>query len=340
MRTSASIRDYFRRICFTLLACGCAYVGLAVAQLGAPTAMTATTAHYARLQEQAAACRGRKLLYASGSSGFYGVRCSELSRLIGRPAVNFGLHAGLGLRYLMDRCLAAASAGDVIVLGPEWETYQGPRFGEYACDYIMSRRPDYFSALPINLAAGVVISGGPQRVLSGVYSLLLNGRDAAHAGVPPEAVNEHGDRILTARDLERRKRNLIKTSAILPSWRNPPRELVADVAAFAVACRKKQVQAVVVFPPMCVTAPPDAAQSLAAEQGVRALWESVGIPVLGEIDEAFYRPDDAFDTPYHLDQEAAIRHTLNLACLFMDSTLPLLAIPGIPTDDEAVLEPR
>lgn len=314
-----SARAYWATLLIGIVGCGVLYAVLAFIQLGAPTGLTGYTDRYAVAQERSAAKNGRKLLYASGSSGFYGVRCEQLSRIIGRPAVNFGLHGGLGLRYLMDRVMAASAPGDVIVIGPEWENYRGPRFGEYACDYIMSRRPDYLESLPLPLAIQLVVAAGPERIFSGLWSRLVHGQSPSMEKEPLRGVNDHGDRLITPEDVEQQSGFAKKLSADVPRWQAPPRDLVSDVDAFVATGRTKGVRIVAVFPPLCMSKSFDKANVAAADNGMRKFWSDRGVAVLGTVDGATYEPGDAFDTPYHLVEPAALIHTEKLGRLLQDS---------------------
>jgi hypothetical protein len=318
----------------TIVGCIVVYSCLAVAQLGAPTPMTGATDRYARTQEHLASQHRRKLVYASGSSGFYGVRCSQLSSMIGRPANNFGIHAGLGLRLLMDRALAACSSGDAIVLGPEWELYAGPRYGEYACDFIMSRRPDYFASLPLLDQVRIVRSAGPQRVFSGVWNGLMNRGRAESPGDSSTKINDHGDRMITAIDQVRRESSLTRRTQPFPTWRSPPADLVEDIRTFAKACRAKGVRLAVTFAPMCAESDADVRKMQLADRGVRELWGSTGTPVLGTVQSALYGPGDAFDTLYHLAPDPAMAHTRHLARLIEESRLVEDQADSVATGDD------
>lgn len=297
------------------------YSGLTIAQLGVPTTMTGATDKYARIQERIAHELPNKVLYVAGSSGFYGVRCEQLTNLIGCPAVNLGLHAGLGLRYLMDRAVAASSSGDVIVLGPEWQLFHGPRFGEYACDYIMSRRPEYLRGLPLGQAIQLFLSAGPQRVLNGGYRLMFSLSPEPGDALRIETVNGFGDRVLTQVELNRQSGQCVNFVGALPRWRTPTAELMQDITRFSKTCKRKGVSVVAVFPPLCIDEPGDSENLTISNRGARDLWELSGIPVLGSIQDAMYGPADAFDTPYHLLPHAASVHTAKLALLLKDSGL-------------------
>lgn len=304
--------------------CACAYATAAYVQLGAPTKMTLSTDCYARLQERYAVettdSNGMpRLLYVSGSSGFYGVRSERLRDAVGLPARNLGLHAGLGLRYLLDRAISLASAGDLLVIGLEWEVYRGPRFGEYTCDYVMSRRPEYVADLSISDYCQLILSAGPARVMTGLLRKVwpLNGGCDDHE--TELAVNANGDRVLSEAELTQHSAQQPGFAGVFPRWQSPPEDIVSDVAQFAQASQRKGVRVVVVFPPLCVAGSPDPVIVREASDGLRSLWGRHGIPVVGAIADSFYEPQQAFDTPYHLRESAAITHTLRLAAVLRAS---------------------
>jgi hypothetical protein len=280
--------------------------------------MTLTTDCYARIQERnvdesRSATPHQRVLYAGGSSGFYGVRCEQLGVAVDRPTYNLGLHAGLGLRYLLDRALAEASAGDLLVVGLEWELYRGPRFGEYACDYLMSRRPEYVHAMSVRDYWQLILSAGPPRVMMGLFRRFVPASGVCDAGDSGSAVNAFGDRILNAAELALHSDPSERHAGVMPRWRPVPRDVERDIARFVTLSNQKGVRMVVTFPPMCVEGRPDAALCEAVSAGLRALWGRHGIPVVGRIEDSLFQPNEAFDTPYHLREPAALIHTQRLA---------------------------
>lgn len=83
--------------------------------------------------------------------------------------------------------------------------------------------------------------------------------------------------------------------------------------------RRKSVLTVAVFPPLCMGEPMDRARVSAANDGMRIFWADRGVPVLGTVEDAAYKPADAFDTPYHLVEPAALIHTAKLATLLKET---------------------
>lgn len=65
-----------------------------------------------------------KILLVGGSNISFGMDTEKLSNHFDCPAFNTGLHAGLGLRFMMLSCLPSIHEGDLVVLIPEYSQFQ------------------------------------------------------------------------------------------------------------------------------------------------------------------------------------------------------------------------
>ncbi len=68
---------------------------------------------------QTSSAKGRIVL-VGGSNLALGVNSGRLSKEIGKPVVNMGLHAGLGLSFVLNEAQAGVRAGDTIILSIEY----------------------------------------------------------------------------------------------------------------------------------------------------------------------------------------------------------------------------
>ena len=69
---------------------------------------------------------GKKIIVVGGSGVANGVSAGVIERRVpGYRAVNMGLNAGLGLRFNLAEVMASVHAGDLIVLSPEYENFEG-----------------------------------------------------------------------------------------------------------------------------------------------------------------------------------------------------------------------
>jgi len=72
---------------------------------------------------------GGRLIIIGGSNVTFGINSSELAQATGRPVVNMGLHAGLGLKFSMDDMLRYVRKGDVLIVSPEYQQFKGMYYG-------------------------------------------------------------------------------------------------------------------------------------------------------------------------------------------------------------------
>jgi hypothetical protein len=65
-----------------------------------------------------------KVVLVGGSNLAFGMDTAYLESRLGRPAVNMGLHAALGLPFMLKEIRPHVAAGDLIVLSPEYELFK------------------------------------------------------------------------------------------------------------------------------------------------------------------------------------------------------------------------
>ncbi len=64
-----------------------------------------------------------KLIFIGGSNLGYGINSEEIEAALGFPVVNMGLHAGFGIRYMMNEIKYAINKNDIVVISPEYEHF-------------------------------------------------------------------------------------------------------------------------------------------------------------------------------------------------------------------------
>lgn len=139
-----------------------------------------------------------KLLIVGGSNTAFGVDSRTLSDALDMPVVNLGLHAGLGLEYILDEARQFVEAGDIVVVSPEYEQFYGDQiWGRQQLVELAWLHPPSlrFMTAPRQLAA--LAAGFPPVFQDRLRSLWLDfrspGRHKGHAVYHRDAFNEHGD---------------------------------------------------------------------------------------------------------------------------------------------------
>ncbi|AQQ66304.1 hypothetical protein Mag101_00545 [Microbulbifer agarilyticus] len=134
-----------------VLLCAAAQILMIHVQEGVPTSSSKWAADLYQLKERhAKKYSTEKLLILSGSNSLFGIYTPALENAYGVPTTNFGVHAGLGLRYILDRSKRALNSGDIVYLPLEYALYQDSEIpSPQLMDFLIARDPHYFRTLPI-----------------------------------------------------------------------------------------------------------------------------------------------------------------------------------------------
>lgn len=69
-----------------------------------------------------------KIVFVGGSSTAFGLNSQLIEDSLHMPVVNMGLHAGLGLEFMLSEVQRDINKGDIIVVAPEYEHFTGNMF--------------------------------------------------------------------------------------------------------------------------------------------------------------------------------------------------------------------
>lgn len=274
---------------------------------------------YARKIAYANRTPGRRVLFAAGSSGAYGLSAAELTRRSGVPAVNMALYAGLGLRVILRQTVRVARPGDLVVLALEYEQYQGTL--EEVPDSIGYKLA--WERLTLIQGHGVgavnaILAIPVERVFNRLMWQVVPQRMGPGHQIGIQ-LNEAGD-ILTNRPHHRDAGALERLKDPLPSAFLQDGTAVAPTAATALTefvewCRARGITVVATYPGI-MDAPayhqPGKGKILTA---MRTFYASLGVPVLGDPRAFMLDKSKFFDSIYHLEHAAQLAHTRHVAQL-------------------------
>ncbi|MDB5293505.1 MAG: hypothetical protein JWL69_4746 [Phycisphaerales bacterium] len=106
------------------------------------------------------AAQGHRLIIVGGSNALFGIDGELIERKLHVPTVNYGLHAALGLNYMLSRASKKMQPGDTILLDPEYDNWSdryryipGPAF-----EFLFTYDKPYLLRMPIDKTAGMIAS--------------------------------------------------------------------------------------------------------------------------------------------------------------------------------------
>ena len=115
-----------------------------------------------------------KVLILSGSNALFGFDSDRLAHFLERPVINFGLHAGLSLEYLLNRYDLSLKPGDWVILPLEYELYRTAESNtSWFTTQVMAWDPAYFEDLSLIEKARFIRSVSPLRLFSNLLNRFL-----------------------------------------------------------------------------------------------------------------------------------------------------------------------
>ena len=73
-----------------------------------------------------------RIIFVGGSNLCFGLDSRRIIDSLGLPVINTGLHAGIGLKFLIDDMRPLLRKGDIVVYAPEYSHFFGSAYGEKA----------------------------------------------------------------------------------------------------------------------------------------------------------------------------------------------------------------
>ena len=103
-----------------------------------------------------------KILVVAGSNVLFGVDAGLLSRELGVPVINFGLHGALPLEVLLEEAGRAALPGDAVVLPLEYPYFSGlVSYGPWQVRNDVAWNPDHWRQVPLSRRVAALATMGP-----------------------------------------------------------------------------------------------------------------------------------------------------------------------------------
>jgi hypothetical protein len=295
------------------LFCIAGVTGLWFAAGVGPTESSSSSARHIYFWQQKKAeilahAKGSRLLLVGGSGVLYSLRASDLERDLGGPVINFGLHAGLGLDYLLSRVERAARPGDVVVLFLEYGLYVDPTPGWTLADF----------AIPYDLRYLAQVSPADVLAIAGKLTLreYLEKLTARIVQRPIDGsqframLNDQGDLIenLRSRQQPHHRDSLATFSTPFAGTKVNPIQ-AARLRSFLVWSRSHGVTVIAGFPAFLDFGEYAQRPYRAFYDEIAAFYSGEGILSLGEPQEFFVKREHFFDTNYHLNDEGATQFT-------------------------------
>ena len=251
-----------------------------------------------------------RIIFVGGSNIAFGLDSKTLSDSLNYNVINFGLHAGMGIRYPLEDCLQYVKQGDVIVIQMEYQNFFSGGFGESETlpQLMFSTHWRNFSKLyPIQI--GRVILGLPQ-IAYGNFKRLIKYPIKKTFNSPvattkyeylKSGFNEYGD--------EESHWNLPKQDGNVS--KKETRDINNDFMEYLVIMINKyeaKGAKILLLPPVC----PIASYKASHNDNIDKALISIGYPYIYEPSKMALSDTCSFNGGYHVDKEGVRQNTQHI----------------------------
>jgi hypothetical protein len=313
----AQARRYVWAVFLTFASLALAVLGgLALSARTAPTEAWSPSARYIHFwsekqQAIAAGVPGARVLLVGGSGVLYSVRAEALEASLGVPVVNLGLHAGLGLDYLLRGIEQKVRPGDAVVL-----------FLEYGL--LVTAPPDWTLAdyvIPHDLHFWLASGPGSALALAARLTPAEYARKLVSPWRPPvdgapfrAMLNDHGDLVANRKAMQQEQHRKTREHYASPfSGTAVDPQQAQRLREFVAYCRTRGITVIAGFPAFLRFPEYDDGAYARFYDEVARLYAGEGVASLGTPREFFVDRGAFFDSNYHLHDEGAAAFTALVA---------------------------
>lgn len=244
-----------------------------------------------------------RIIFVGGSNLSFGLNSHLIKDSLELEPINTAIHAGIGLKYMLDSTLPHIKQSDVVVVIPEYDNY----FGDFSFGRnellrtIMDVSKSDISLLNLRQIANLV-PFLPQYILSKLKVVEYTNIQVDQIyGV--QSFNRYGD-------ASAHWQLAGKTVKPIHGFKNSPnRYAVQQLQAFNAQIKQKGAMLFVSFPSLQHASFETSKTSIAE---INLLLKTSGLNILGNPERYAMADSLIFDTPYHLNYSGVIARTTRL----------------------------
>ncbi len=131
-----------------------------------------------------------RIIFVGGSNLCFGLDSKRIEDSLRIHVINYGLHAGIGLKFMVDDVAEYVTGGDRVVIAPEYEQFYQCMYGEAETLAQVMACSDWEKCRLLNAAqVGQVLKGLPDVIRMNMYGL----SPKKEAEYRLDGINDYGD---------------------------------------------------------------------------------------------------------------------------------------------------
>ncbi|MGD1912694.1 MAG: hypothetical protein ACFB2X_18140 [Rivularia sp. (in: cyanobacteria)] len=256
-----------------------------------------------------------KLVIVSGSNALFGISCKMIHEETQVSCLNGATHAGLGVKYILNRAHSFVKPGDTVLLPLEYAHYTSNNIpGSVLVNYVLEQDPKYLISMDIFHSI---------RIMTGI-SFNKIAEKISYRFKPPKAIktpyqskniNKFGDETgnLKSERNDKHLNNLtqLKPDRNLANYNNNSNGL-QTIKDFISWCNSNNIKVIATWPNTIWFDVYQEQKQQHFFQSIKYFYEELSIPVLGEAEDFMYDKSMFYDTRYHLNDVGVRQRTQQL----------------------------
>lgn len=253
-----------------------------------------------------------RIYTVSGSSSLFSLDTQVLSQAVGKPVVNLGTHAGLGLNYIVDRAERQMRPGDTIIFTPEYPILQQPADpNQITLAFVAFFDRSYIASRPLAERTHFYLGYGFPDAIWETLKILHGGASTGlvEAGITIDSLgNARGNSV--AKSFED-TRGFAPVGVPLPI----STDAIATLREFAARAKKRHVQ-IISFPTSLVHLPGwDTPRQQELRRQTRSTLQALGLNPRGNDQTGWIEPAGIYDAAFHANDVGRAAYTRRITVL-------------------------
>lgn len=252
-----------------------------------------------------------KVVTVGGSATHFGVNSQQLTTLIKQPSINFGIHGGLGIKYMLYRARQILKPGDTVVLLIEYGLYAIDEVTTPLTNYCFFYDPTYIIHCKYKSIPNFLFSYGVTDAI----------KTQINAYIRPYSTYIYADKTLTnAGDESGNSINKV-TPAMLADVKSIDaftqlaisQHAMSSTTDFINWCKAHHINVIASWPPVYYKKIYLTNEYVAFYKSITNFYQHHGVLVIGQPQNTMFALSDMLDTPYHLNNIGSKKYTQQLA---------------------------
>ncbi len=271
--------------------------------------------NYASKEAFARRFQEQKVLIVAGSNALFGFDSALLSNAIDKPVVNMGVHAGLGMDYILQRSKRVTDPGDIVIMPMEYTFYQAEgNPSQVLSDFVIAWDKAYFKEISTFEQLQIAFAISYKRFVKGLKMKDERELPAQRGTYSAQNINEYGDQInIEPEKMTAREHSMVKAVIVDSISTIKLSQHFKDTMTAYLGWAKENQVCVIATPPnfMYFDAYEDEKYKLFFQE-IASFYKQQGIWYAGDAFSYMFAKEHYFNTRYHLNSVGAGLRTKQL----------------------------